>query len=385
MWYKPSRAAGRFPGLPGAPSLHSPPRPKAPTDLFVALTPERVLDAVEASGVQAAAGCFPLNSYENRVYLVSLEDGGRLIAKFYRPGRWSRAQILEEHRLLDDLAAAEIPVCGVLPFPDGETLKDIFGMPYALFEYRPGRPVGDPDDVLLERVAMMAARIHAVGARARFEARRTLTATDWIRGPVVTLLTSRLMPSSLRGRYRDAAERIADAADARLSGLPKLRLHGDLHRGNLLLHEGVLQVLDLDDACTGPAIQDLWLMLSGSPDERTRQLGVLIAAYERFRPFDRRELAALDVLPAMRRIHYAGWIARRWHDPLFPRTWPDYAEPAFWAQEVGEIEAIAQALPLRPRAVGDLPDAGDADVRVDHGDDTWSEELTQKDYFWDLD
>lgn len=364
--------------------MHSPPRPKAPTDLFVALTPERVLDAVEASGVRAAAGCFPLNSYENRVYLVRLTDGGQLIAKFYRPRRWSRGQILEEHRLLDDLAAAEIPVCGVLPFPDGETLKSICGVPYALFEYRPGRPVGDPDDVLLERVAMMAARIHAVGARGSFATRRTLTAADWIRGPVATLLSSRLVPSNLRGRYQDAAEHIADAADARLSGLTQLRLHGDLHRGNLLLHDGVLQVLDLDDACTGPAIQDLWLMLSGSPDDRARQLGVLIAAYERFRPFDRRELTALDVLPAMRRIHYAGWIARRWHDPLFPRTWPDYAEPAFWAQEVGEIEAIARALPLRPRAPQAVGEEGDADFRVDHGDDTWSEELTQKDYFWDL-
>ncbi|TNF34472.1 MAG: serine/threonine protein kinase [Deltaproteobacteria bacterium] len=359
-----------------------------PTDLFVGLTPDRVLDAVEASGLETTAGCFPLNSYENRVYLVGLADGGRVIAKFYRPGRWTRAQIAEEHGFLDDLAAAEIPVCGVVRFPDGETLKAAEGVPYALFEYRPGRAVGDPDDVLLERVAMMAARIHAVGERRPFSARRTLGADDWIRRPADTLLASALLPAHLRGRYRDAAARIADAADARLDGLTPLRVHGDLHRGNLLLNDGVLQVLDLDDACTGPAVQDLWLMLSGTPAERSRQLAVLLEGYERFRPFDRRELAALDVLPAMRRIHYAGWIARRWHDPLFPRTWPTYAEPDFWAQEVGELEAIAAGLPPRPRAPGDLLADADADsgaVRAGRDEDAWSEELTDKDYFWDLD
>jgi len=357
-----------------------------PTDLFVGLTPDRVLDAVEASGLDTTAGCFPLNSYENRVYLVGLAGGGRIIAKFYRPGRWSTAQIREEHAFLDDLAGAEIPACGVVRFPDGESLKWTEGVPYALFEYRPGRALGDLDDALLERIAMMAARIHAVGERARFTSRRTLSVADWVHEPVATLLTGPLVPRHLHQRYRDAARRIADAAEARLSGLRTIRLHGDLHRGNLLLNDGILQVLDLDDACTGPAVQDLWLMLSGSPDERARQLGVLLDGYERFRPFDHRELAALDVLPAMRRIHYAGWIARRWHDPLFPRTWPSYADPGFWAQEVGELEAIALELPDRPRAPGELRASdGVADVRVDHGDDAWSEELSDKDYFWDLD
>jgi len=363
----------------------SPPE-EEPTDLFVALSPERVLAAVEASGLAITTACFPLNSYENRVYLMSLRDGGRVIAKFYRPGRWSTAQILEEHRFLGELAAADIPVCGVLPFPDGETLKVAHGVAYALFEYRPGQPLGDLTDHLFERVAMMAARIHNVGAQARFAARRTLTVHDWIRRPVGELRLGPLLPAALGRRYQAAADRIADAAEARLEGLAGLRLHGDLHRGNLLLDGGVLQVLDLDDACTGPAIQDLWLMLSGPPGERERQLGVMLDGYERFRPFDRRELAALDVLPAMRRIHYAGWITRRWEDPLFPKTWPHYEEPTFWVQEVGELEAIAAGLrPFTRAARGAAPSEGLADVRLDHAADPWSEELTEKDYFWDLD
>lgn len=358
--------------------------PDVPTDLFVSLSPERVLDAIEAGGIAVTNACYPLNSFENRVYLATLADGGRVIAKFYRPGRWSTAQILEEHAFLTDLAAADVPVCAVLPFPDGETLKVAHGVPYALFEYRPGRALGDLSDHALERVAMMAARIHNVGATRPFATRRTLTVTDWIHRPTEALLASPLVPARDAARYREAAARIADVAERRLEGLDHVRLHGDLHRGNLLIHDGILQVLDLDDACMGPAVQDLWLMLSGDEDDRRRQLNVLLDGYERFRPLARRELGALDVLPAMRRIHYAGWIARRWHDPLFPSTWPHYGEPAFWAQEVAELEVIAAGLP-RGVTVAVSGDRGEADVRVDHGEDAWSPELTDKDYFFDLD
>jgi len=351
---------------------------------FLALSPDRILDAVEAGGLEVTPACFPLNSYENRVYLVTLADGGRVIAKFYRPGRWSTAQILEEHRFLGELADAEIPTCRALPFRDGETIAVAHGITYALFEYRPGRPLGDLTDHALERVGMLAARIHAVGARRSFATRLRLTAESWVRRPAAELRAGPLLPPALGRRYQDAAERVAAAADARLARLRTLRLHGDLHRGNLLIHEGALQVLDLDDACTGPAVQDLWLMLSGPPLERARQLGVLLEAYERFRPFDRRELAALDVLPAMRRIHYAGWISRRWDDPLFRQTWPDYAEPAFWERELVDLEAIVRELsgpghPLQPAAT----DSGGA-VRSDP-DDGWRPDLTPRDYFWDLD
>lgn len=355
------------------------------TELFVALTPERVLDAVEASGLRVTAACFPLNSYENRVYLVQLEDGGRVIAKLYRPGRWSSAQILEEHALLAELWAAEIPVCRALPFPDGETLKVAHGVPYALFEHRPGRPIGDLDDAMLERIGMIAARIHRVGESGRFVARRRFSADAWVRRATAALRAGPLLPTGPLGRrWVEASERIADAADARLTGLRTIRLHGDLHRGNLLLHDGVLQVLDLDDAVTGPAVQDLWLSLPGEPGERERALRVLLAGYERFRPFDRRELAALDVLPAMRRIHYAAWVSRRWDDPLFPRTFPHYAEPAFWEREVLELEGIARGLSPRPVATGGPEVAEDA-APASLEDDPYREELTNADYFWDLD
>lgn len=355
------------------------------TELFVALTPERVLDAVEASGLRVTASCFPLNSFENRVYLVELADGGRVIAKLYRPGRWSRAQILEEHALLAELWAAEIPVCRALPFPDGETLKVAHGVSYALFDHRPGRPIGDLDDAMLTRIGMMAARIHQVGATGRFRARRRFSVDGWIRRPTEALLAGPLLPPGLGRRWSEAAAWIADAAEARLTGLRELRLHGDLHRGNLLLHDGVLQVLDLDDACTGPAVQDLWLSLPGPGAERDHALRVLLSGYERFRPFDDRELAALDVLPAMRRIHYAGWVSRRWDDPLFPRTWPHYADPAFWEREVVDLEGLARGLAPRPVALRSPGSAGrDDDVLASADGDPYREELTQKDYFWDL-
>lgn len=355
----------------------------ATIDAFLDLSPDRILDAVEAAGLDVTPSCFPLNSYENRVYLVTLADGGRVIAKFYRPGRWSTAQILEEHQLLDDLVAAEIPACRALPLPSGGTLAHAHGVAYALFDYRPGRPLEDLTDPTLERIGMLAARVHRVGERRRFRARRRLSADVWVRESAEALRAGPLLPRHLGRRFQDAADRVADTADARLAGLRTLRVHGDLHRGNLLLHDGVLQVLDLDDACTGPAVFDLWLMLSGSRAERERQLGVLLDAYERFRPFDRRELAALDVLPAMRRIHYAAWVSRRWGDPLFSATWPDYGEPAFWEREVADLEAIARALPataspLRPAE----PEAGGAPTA---SDDLWRPDLTERDYFWDLD
>lgn len=333
------------------------------TDLFLALTPDRVLDAVEAAGLRCNPVCFALNSYENRVYDVELEDGGHVVAKFYRPQRWTPAQILEEHGFLAELADAEVPVCDARPFPDGGTLRTTFGIHYAVYDRRGGRAPEEVDEELAERLGMLVARIHAVGAAAPSAHRVHLTPGVFILDNLRWLLERGTVPAPLRGRYETVARALAGRAEERLAGLPRHRLHGDMHLGNLLLREGVLNVLDFDDMATGPAAQDLWMLL---PSDRGPVLEAFLEGYERFRPFDRRQLAAFPALRAMRRVSYAAWIARRWHDPVFPATWPHFGTEEYWATEVADLEDLLRDM--------DRPPGEPAPAEP---------ELTNADLFWD--
>jgi Ser/Thr protein kinase RdoA (MazF antagonist) len=317
-----------------------PPEAASEADLFLNLSPHRVLDAVEAADLVCNPVCWPLNSFENRVYEVELEDRTRVIAKFYRPGRWSKAQILEEHAFLEELAGAEIPVCTVQPFPDGQTLHELDGIYYCLFERRGGRAPEEVDDALAERLGMLTARIHQVGVGQRAKHRPRMSAQAWIRDNVTFLQGRRFLPEHLHHRYADSALALADEAERRLEGVPMHRLHGDLHLGNLLLREGVLNVLDFDDMVVGPAMQDLWLMIPGREPEHRRLRQVFLEGYERIRAFDRETLELLEPLRAMRRVHYAAWVARRWHDPLFPRTFPWFGTVGYWEQETRDLEEL---------------------------------------------
>lgn len=339
------------------------------TDLFLALTPEKVLDAVEDAGLRCNPVCHALNSYENRVYDIQLEDETHVVAKFYRPQRWSRNQILEEHRFMNDLEAAEVPICGLRRFPDGATLRVKENIFYCLYDRFGGRAPQDIDHELAERLGMLLGRLHAVGAAAQSDHRIRLNADTYVRANLKWMMEHETIPVHLETRYAEAANALADIADRRMAGAAVQRIHGDFHSGNLLLRDSMLHVLDFDDHVVGPPVQDFWLLLQGRDDHTRRLMGSLIEGYEQFRPFEHKTLALIEPLRALRRIHYTAWLARRWHDPVFPVTWPHFGNEAYWTEEVADLEEMVTVIRLEDGATEPLAEP--------------EEELSNKDFFWD--
>ncbi len=342
------------------------------TDLFLELTPERVLEAVEAGGLRCNNVCYPLNSFENRVYEVEVEDKARIIAKFYRPGRWTEQQILEEHAFLEDLAALEIPVCPVRRFPDGTTLKRQDDLYYTLAERRGGRAPDELTEELAERLGMLVGRMHSVASKKTAPHRLELTADSYIRDNLAWLESNNTVPERLQQRYFEAAEQIASLTDSLMEGVEVHRLHGDLHLGNLLLRDGKFNVLDFDDMVNGPAVQDFWLAIPGRDEYARRQRQAFLEGYERFYAFDHSTLRLIEPLRSLRLVHYATWLARRWHDPIFPATWTHFGTEAYWQEETEELESQLlliqqESQPEGYRAPQEAPD------------------LTNSDYFWDWD
>lgn len=336
------------------------------TDLFLHLTPERVLDAVEAAGLAVRPLCYPLNSFENRVYEVELADRSRVVAKFYRPGRWTASQILEEHRFLAEAATEEIPVCAARPFPDGSTLATIDDVHYALFDRVGGRAPDELDATLARRLGQLVGRLHVVGARRPAVDRLPLTSRAYARDDVDWLVRERRLPRRLERRYVEAATAIADAWDRMSAGVATLRVHGDLHLGNVLERGGQLRLLDFDDAMIGPAVQDLWLALPGRDSDTAARIEDFLDGYETFRRFERAELRLIEPLRGLRLIHYAAWLARRWHDPIFPRAWPHFGSEEAWERETVDLEEQAAVVarvesgrPAVPR--DDEPQEADGD------------------------
>jgi Ser/Thr protein kinase RdoA (MazF antagonist) len=357
------------------------------TDLFLLLTPDRVLAAVEAAGLQCNPVCYPLNSFENRVYEVELADRTRIVAKFYRPERWSEEQILEEHQFLRELDEEEVPVCTVRPFPDGSTLRRIDNIYYSLADRRGGRAPDELDAAAARRLGMLVGRLHNVGARRVAEHRLPLTARHFIRDDVAWLDTHAVLPKHLHQRYLDTALAIADQLDGALAALAPgqlHRLHGDLHLGNVLLRDGLLRVLDFDDMVSGPAVQDVWLAIPGRDAQARALREELLSGYEQFRLFDRSTLRLIEPLRGARVIHYAAWLARRWHDPAFPAAWPHFGTLDYWQRETDDLEEQlalirGELAPVRAGGAG-----GDGDLGAD-GEERPAEEaaLTNRDFFWD--
>lgn len=349
----------------------------AETDLFLSLTPEKVLEAVEAAGLRCNPVCYPLNSFENRVYEVELEDRSRVVSKFYRPGRWTREQILEEHLFLKDLAWQEIPVCTMRDFPGGGTLRQIDNIYYCVSDRRGGRAPDELDEAGARRLGMLVGRMHNVGARREAEHRLPLNADTYVRDNLDWLEAHDVLPPHLRDRYFDTALSIAAIADRLMEGVPTHRIHGDLHLGNVLLRDGLLHVLDFDDMVVGPAVQDLWLALPGR-DPWTLQLRErFLEGYIQFRDFDRSTLRLIEPLRGLRIIHYAAWLAKRWHDPAFPAAWPHFGTPEYWERETGDLEEQLAAIRGEARAAeaaayGEPAEAEEEDAM-----------LTNKDFFWD--
>lgn len=348
---------------------------------FFSLTPERVLEAVEAGGLAASPVCYPLNSFENRVYEVELRDRTRIVAKFYRPGRWSSEQILEEHSFLAELAAEEIPVCPIRPFPDGSTLKRIDGIDYCLSDRRGGRAPDELSGTGLERLGMFVGRMHAVGVRRPAASRPRLTPDHYVRDALRWIELQGSLSGALKRQYFAAAEEIADLTDRLFEGVPVHRIHADLHLGNVLFRDGELRVLDFDDMVSGPAVQDLWLALPGRGHEVDQKRELLLAGYEHFREFDRSTLRLIEPLRGLRMVRYAGWLARRWDDPAFRAGWPQFGTADYWEGGVADLEEQLDAVREAARGSGQF--AGDAATAVAPTRQAPEELLTNKDYFWD--
>ena len=308
---------------------------------YATLSPDCVLDAIAAAGLRPDGRLLALNSYENRVYQVGLEDGAFVVAKFYRPARWSDAAIAEEHAFTRELAEAELPVVAPLAF-DGRTLLEHRGFRHAIYPRRGGRAPELESREHLEWVGRLIARMHGVGARTPFRHRGAIDGETFIAAPSRAVLASPLLPQRLHEEYRSATARVHAAVDVRLEtagAVSQLRLHGDCHPGNLLWTDTGPHFVDLDDARTGPAVQDLW-MLANDDDA----LDALLEGYAQFRDFDPRERALIPALRAMRQVHWAGWIAQRWHDPAFPAAFGHVAEPRWWEQHIEDLNEAADEL-----------------------------------------
>lgn len=319
---------------------------------FTNLTPDLVLTAVESLGYCSDARIYPLNSYENRVYQVGLEGKQPLIAKFYRPERWSDAQILEEHAFSAELVELEVPVVPPIEL-EGTTLFHYQGFRFALYQRRGGHaPELDHDDTLFT-LGQYLGRIHALGKVRPFTHRADLTVKRMGDESRELLLTQNFIPASLRPAYETITQQLLVKVSQEFSRTPytPIRLHGDCHPGNILWRDDKPNFVDLDDACNGPAIQDLWMLLSGERPRRLVQLANVIEGYEMFCDFEPRELNLIESLRTLRLMHYAAWLARRWDDPAFPRHFPWFNTERYWAEHIQELREQLFALNEPPLAL----------------------------------
>ena len=336
---------------------------------FETLTPDLVLDALDTVGLRGDGRLMALSSYENRVYQVQLEDGSAVVAKFYRPERWRDEQIQEEHAFSRELMAAEVPAIGPLVL-GGATLHHFAGFAFCVSPRRGGRAPELDDGEVLEWIGRFLARIHTVGAAHAFTSRPSLDVESFGIEPRAWLLGHERVPLDVQSAWARLSQQAIDviSGHACLAGkgggggnqpIKTLRLHGDCHPGNILwTPTGVPAAagpgphfVDLDDARTGPAVQDLWMLLSGDRPQRTRQLGALVDGYEQFRSFDRRELALIEPLRTLRLIHYSAWLARRWDDPIFPINFPWFGSSDYWQGQVQMLEEQMEAMQEEPLVV----------------------------------
>jgi len=321
---------------------------------YAHLTPDTVLDALDSVGLRTDGRLLALNSYENRVYQVGQEEGPPLVAKFYRPGRWSDAAIQEEHAFTRELAAREIPVVPPLVLENGATLHEHAGYRFAVYPRRGGRmPEFDRADTL-EWMGRFIGRIHAVGALEPFVHRPALDIAGFGEESRDFLLAGHWLPADLLPAWKsviDQALELAGHCFARAGAYTRLRLHGDCHAGNVLWTDEGPHFVDFDDSRTGPAVQDLWMLLSGDRENQVRQLADVLAGYEDFREFDARELHLVEALRTLRLIHHAAWLARRWDDPAFPAAFPWFNTQHYWQERILELReqiALMQEEPLWP-------------------------------------
>jgi Ser/Thr protein kinase RdoA (MazF antagonist) len=314
---------------------------------FIDLTPNLILDAIESVGVYPESGLLALNSYENRVYQFVAEDGKRYVVKFYRPERWSKAQIQEEHDFASELADAEVPVVAPIKHK-GESLFEHQGYWFTLFPSVGGRLFEVDNLDQLDVLGRLIGRMHQVAKTKAFIHRPTLTCDEYLHTAKVHLQNSNLVPMGLKTAFYTILDLVIEQTQLQYKDVKSIRLHGDCHAGNILWAGDALMFVDLDDSRQGPPIQDLWMMLSGDRMTQLLQLDTLVTAYEEFCDFDHSQLKLIEPLRAMRIIHYMGWVAKRWSDPAFVRNFSWFADDKYWEQQILALKEQFSALQETP-------------------------------------
>jgi Ser/Thr protein kinase RdoA (MazF antagonist) len=308
---------------------------------YAGLAPELILDAVAQTGRVPDGRLFALNSFENRVYQVGLEGEAPVIVKFYRPGRWSRDALLEEHAFLAELEAAGLWVLAPLADASGRTLHtDDCGHAFALFRRLGGRAPDLDDPVQITALGRLLARIHAIGGTGRYHARPHLHRHLDLHAARADVLAGPLLPAGTRKAWGAAADRLIAAVEDLEAALPApvaIRLHGDCHAGNVLVREGHTWLVDFDDSVSGPPVQDLWMLLGAAGAEAERRQAGLMEGYLEFTDFDPGEWRRVEALRARRMLHFMAWVTRRWEDPAFPPAFPWYGQAAHWDREVASL------------------------------------------------
>ena len=300
------------------------------------LTPDNILDAVESLGLLSDGRFLALNSYENRVYQVGIEDSDPIIAKFYRPNRWIEDAIFEEHQFALDCVAQEIPVVAPIEI-NGTTLHNFSDYRFSLYTRHGGHApnLDNPDH--LEWLGRFISRLHSVGSRFPFQHRLKLNPKTFGHDNLDFLIENNFIPDELRHNYQLAAQQVLEIIDQQFAAynyLPSIRLHGDLHVGNILWTDSGPHIVDLDDCMMGPAIQDIWMLLSGSDEEMVIQLSAILKGYNQFYDFDPISLNLVEALRSLRIINYSAWLAKRWHDPTFPKNFSWFNEPRYWEEQL---------------------------------------------------
>lgn len=312
---------------------------------FDQLSQDTVIDAVESLGFLSDLRVFPLNSYENRVYQVGIEDSEPLIAKFYRPQRWSNEQIIEEHEFALSAQSMEIPIIAPLLI-EGESLFQFKDFRFSLYPRRGGHAPELENLDTLFTLGQHLGRLHALGASKPFAHRPSISVESFAVESRRFLLDEQFIPNNLREAYAAISEQLIEEVSKQYRSVEvrSIRIHGDCHPGNILSRPDSLFIVDLDDARSGPAIQDIWMLLSGDREQRRSQLSEILEGYEEFFEFSLAELKLIEPLRAMRLIHYAAWLARRWHDPAFPLAFPWFNSERYWAEHILELKEQMSAM-----------------------------------------
>ncbi|MCX6119548.1 MAG: serine/threonine protein kinase [Proteobacteria bacterium] len=321
-----------------------------PTKFFFNLTPDLILNAVERLGYRCTGRCLTLNSMENRVYDVELDlDDSTLpknsperfvIVKFYRPGRWTKEQIQDEHDFLTDLVSNDIPVVAPIANAQLTTLHydEVLDLFYTLFPKIGGRSPDELDDEMCERVGRLLARMHGIGSTRIAKNRIKVNPQTYGLDNLKWLIDSNTLPSEHRDRYQKVVESICNKTDSWFSQAKQQRIHGDCHLGNLLWGAHGFFWVDFDDMVIGPPVQDLWLLVPGRDEYAQRKMRSVLRGYEMMAPFDRKTLRLIEPLRALRFVHFAAWIGKRWEDPSFPKGFPQFATSRWWQEQIRDLE-----------------------------------------------